>query len=136
MLKRVFNIPFKALQVQKLAMPSQSFALFPALYTQQKRFYHPEGIQLRNDKNGYFLDPEDVSRRFTKLIAMHDKCKDPSKITLGSTFFDLGLDDLAVVELMVEAEQEFYMEFPEDDLEKLRTVEDVVEYVSRSFFAQ
>ena len=34
-------------------------------------------IVLRNQKTGYYLDPWDVSRRFIKLIALHDGVKNP-----------------------------------------------------------
>ena len=36
---------------------------------------------------------------------------------------------------MVEVEREFEIEFPDDDVERFRTVNDAVEYVARSFFA-
>jgi len=35
---------------------------------------------------------------------------------------------------MLEAENEFYIELADEDLERFRTVEDAVEYISRSFF--
>ena len=37
---------------------------------------------------------------------------------------------------MVGVEQNFDIEFPDPDLEKFKNVEDVVEYVARSFFAK
>jgi len=144
MLRRVLNFTSKMAQTQSVRPVFNPLRATSALYASQKRYFaggggrpHPgEGLVLRNEGNGYFLDPEDVTRRFIKLIALHDKCKDPSQITLQSTFHELGLDELAVVEILVEAENEFYLEIPDDDLERMRTVEDVVEYVARSFFAQ
>ena len=35
---------------------------------------------------------------------------------------------------MVEAENEFYIEISDEDLERMRTVEDAVEHISRNFF--
>jgi acyl carrier protein len=36
---------------------------------------------------------------------------------------------------LVEAEREFEIEFADEDVERFRDVRDVVEFVSRSFFA-
>lgn len=36
---------------------------------------------------------------------------------------------------MVEAEREFELEFPDEDVERFKDVHDAVEYISRSFFA-
>ena len=49
---------------------------------------------------------------------------------------DLGLSELDYVELTVIVEQEFKMEFPDDACEKLKDINDMVEYVARSFWAQ
>ena len=42
---------------------------------------------------------------------------------------DLGLDSMATIELLYEIEDAFDIEIPDDDLEKLRTVADVIAYV-------
>jgi acyl carrier protein len=44
---------------------------------------------------------------------------------------DLGIDSLDVVELVMELEDAFNMgEIPEEDLKKMRTVGDLVDYVT------
>lgn len=101
-----------------------------------KNFYAPDKIILRNEKSGYFMDPNDVARRFIKLISLHDSVKNPGQINLSSTWSDIGIDELTYVEIMLEAENEFYLEFADEDVERFKNVEDVVEHVSRSFFAQ
>ena len=103
---------------------------------QPQRFFSGQDIVYRNQRQGYFIDPEDVSRRFIKLLASHDKIKNPHQITLETRFYEMGINDLSLVEIMLEAEQEFFLEFPDDDVERFKTVRDVVEYVSRSFFAK
>jgi len=40
---------------------------------------------------------------------------------------DLGADSLDLVELVMAMEEEFGMEVPDEDAEKLRTVKDVIE---------
>ncbi len=42
---------------------------------------------------------------------------------------DLGADSLSVVELIMELEDAFNIEIPDEEAEKLRTIRDVVEYV-------
>lgn len=107
------------------------------LFYQPKGFYTKEtGLIFRNERQGYYIDPNEVARRLVKLMALHDNVKNPEKITLDSTFIEHGFDELSFVELMLEAEDEFYMEFPDDDVEKFRTVNEAVQYISRSFYSQ
>ena len=54
-------------------------------------------------------------------------------IQLDSRFVDdLGADSLDLVELIMEMEEEFDIEIPDDDLEQLQTVQNVVDYVAKS----
>ncbi len=51
-------------------------------------------------------------------------------ITLESELVDdLGADSLDVVDLVMTIEDEFGMEVPDEALEKIRTVDDVVKYI-------
>mgnify|MGYP000976186455 FL=1 len=53
-----------------------------------------------------------------------------SEITPESTFVDdLGADSLDIVELIMALEEEFNMEIPDEEAEKISTVGDVVEYI-------
>ncbi|MEG2017626.1 MAG: acyl carrier protein [Clostridium sp.] len=55
---------------------------------------------------------------------------DENEITMGSGFVDdLGADSLDIVELIMALEEEFDMEIPDEDAEKITTVGDVVEYI-------
>ena len=52
-------------------------------------------------------------------------------ITEGATFKeDLGADSLDLFELAMALEDEFGIEIPTEDLEKIATVGDVVEYIN------
>ena len=56
---------------------------------------------------------------------------DESKITEESSFKDdLGADSLDLFELVMALEEEFGTEIPSEDLEKLATVGDVMEYLA------
>lgn len=53
-----------------------------------------------------------------------------SEITLDKSFVDdLGADSLDVVELVMNMEEEFKIEIPEEKAESLRTVGDAVAYI-------
>lgn len=55
---------------------------------------------------------------------------DEAEIKLESNFKeDLGADSLDLFELVMALEEEFGVEVPSEDLEKLATVNDVVEYM-------
>jgi acyl carrier protein len=48
----------------------------------------------------------------------------------GASFIDdLGADSLDIVELVMAMEEEFDIEIPDDDAEKIQTIKDVISYV-------
>lgn len=52
------------------------------------------------------------------------------EVTLEASFIDdLGADSLDLVELIMALEEEFDLEVPDEDAEKLVTVEDAVNYI-------
>ena len=71
---------------------------------------------------------------YDKIVGMMCEQFDltPDAISEDTAFIDdLGIDSLDVVELVMELEDAFGMDqIPEEDLKKLRTVGDLVEYVS------
>lgn len=55
---------------------------------------------------------------------------DPEEVTMESSFIeDLGADSLDIVELLMALEEEFDIEIPDEEAEKLVTVGDVVDYI-------
>ncbi len=56
-----------------------------------------------------------------------------ASVTLESSFIDdLGADSLDIVELVMALEEEFDIEIPDADAEKVTTVNDVVEYIKEN----
>ena len=45
---------------------------------------------------------------------------------------DLGLDSLAIIELLYRIEEAFNLSIPDEDLEKLQTVGDVIVYIEHT----
>ncbi|ABN52167.1 MAG TPA: acyl carrier protein [Hungateiclostridium thermocellum] len=55
------------------------------------------------------------------------------EITMESSFIDdLGADSLDIVELIMALEEEFDLEIPDSEAEKITTVGDVVEYIKNN----
>jgi acyl carrier protein len=58
---------------------------------------------------------------------------DADEVTLESSFIDdLGADSLDIVELLMALEEEFDIEIPDEEAEKLSTVSDVVDYIKNN----
>ena len=52
------------------------------------------------------------------------------KITMETTFTeDLGADSLDIFQIISELEEEFHIEFSNEDAEKIKTVGDAVNYI-------
>ena len=54
-------------------------------------------------------------------------------VAIESTFIDdLGADSLDIVELIMAFEEEFNIEIPDEAAEKIKTVQDVVNYIDQN----
>jgi len=57
---------------------------------------------------------------------------DKDKIVPGASFVDdLGADSLDLVELIMAMEEEFEVEIPDEDAEKIVIVQDAIDYVDK-----
>ena len=57
---------------------------------------------------------------------------DPATITMTSRLIDdLKADSLDIVELIMDLEQEFNIEIPDEELPKVQTVADIVGYLGK-----
>lgn len=55
---------------------------------------------------------------------------DTSKVTREASFIDdLGADSLDTVELVMAFEEEFDLEIPDEDAQRMRTVSDIINYL-------
>ena len=82
----------------------------------------------------------DINTNHTEeIIMIFDKVKsiivdqldvDEDKVTLNSNIQDdLGADSLDIVDLVMSFEDEFDLEIPDDQVENIKTVGDVVKYI-------
>ena len=90
-------------------------------------------IGQQNRPVAMFFLTEREKRMFerVKKIIVNQLDVDESQVTLDSSFVDdLGADSLDIVELIMALEQEFDIEIPDEDAEKIATVNDAVQYVT------
>ena len=71
--------------------------------------------------------------KIREIIAEHLGVKKEEVTDKAKFVDDLGADSLDTVELVMAFEQEFNIEIPDDDAEKLTTVGDVLKYIEEKF---
>ena len=65
-----------------------------------------------------------------KSIVVEQLGVDEDQVTEDASFIDdLGADSLDTVELIMAFEEEFDIEIPDEDAQKIKTVKDVMEYI-------
>ena len=75
------------------------------------------------------MSSEEVFEKVKETIIEQLGVADTAVTTEASFIDDLGADSLDIVERIMELEDEFDMEIPDADAEKIVTVGDVVEYI-------
>jgi len=68
-----------------------------------------------------------------KKIIVEQLGVEENEVTLEASFIDdLGADSLDIVELIMALEEEFDMEIPDSEAEKISTVGDAVDYIKNN----
>lgn len=113
------------------AAPLAVAALVRPTFVSVRSYAHgPVGEQPRSGQ--YLLNREDVLTRVLEVVKNFEKV-DASKVTAQSHFVnDLGLDSLDVVEVVMALEQEFILDIPDHDAEKIQSIPDAVEYIAQN----
>jgi acyl carrier protein len=74
--------------------------------------------------------PDELTRRVISVIAETQKIQ-PDKVTLDSTFEELGIDSLDGVNILFALESEFNVNIPDEGAQGIRSVRDSVEAMRR-----
>ena len=104
--------------------------------TMTRSYFQDNVIMERQYGDGYMMDPTSTAERIIRCMALHDNVNDPSAITLNKSFEEVGLNGLDMCEIYIMIEKEFDFEISEDDCESFTTVNDLVEFVARNFYAK
>jgi NADH dehydrogenase (ubiquinone) 1 alpha/beta subcomplex 1, acyl-carrier protein len=92
---------------------------------------HQPALAVRNfGAASTFLDPAEVTARIIEVVKNFDQV-DSNKVTEKVKFTDdLGLDSLDVVEVVMAIEDEFAIEIPDAEADKITSIKEAVEYIS------
>ena len=75
---------------------------------------------------------EDIEQKVIEIVS-EQMGVDKSEITRETHFInDLNADSLDTVELVMAFEEAFEIEIPDEDAEKIRTVQDAVDYIGKN----
>lgn len=75
------------------------------------------------------LTEKEVTERVVNVVKGFEKV-DPAKVSAKSHFLnDLGLDSLDAVEVVMALEEEFVIEIPDSEAEKIQSVADAISYI-------
>ena len=71
-----------------------------------------------------------VEQRVREIVAEQLE-RDVNEVTKTASFIDdLGADSLDIVEMVMKMEEEFGIEIPDEEAEKIKTVNDVIQYIT------
>ncbi len=76
------------------------------------------------------MAPDDIERKVKSTIADRLGVAEADIQPTSALIEDLGADSLDIVELVMAMEEEFEVEIPDGEAEKLRTVQDAVSYIA------
>ena len=72
----------------------------------------------------------DIAKRVKEIVAEQLGVEEAQVLAESSFMDDLGADSLDTVELVMALEEEFDIEIPDEDAEKIQTVNDAIEYIT------
>ena len=74
----------------------------------------------------------DIEQRVKKIVAEQLGTKEADVKNSSSFVDDLGADSLDTVELVMALEEEFDCEIPDEEAEKITTVQQAVDYINKN----
>lgn len=74
----------------------------------------------------------DVLNKIKQIVADQLGIDEDDVVPEASFIDDLGADSLDIVELIMAFEEEFDLEIPDEDAEKIATVKDAIDYIKNN----
>ena len=75
------------------------------------------------------MSNDELVQKVKDIIAESLGVKKSEVVSTASFIDDLNADSLDIVELVMTIEKEFDIEIPDDEAEKIRTVQDAIDYI-------
>jgi len=75
------------------------------------------------------MSQADIAQKVQDIIAQNLDVDKSAVVPSASFINDLNADSLDIVELVMGIEKEFDLEIPDDEAEKIRTVQDAIDYI-------
>ncbi|HEX2201367.1 MAG TPA: acyl carrier protein [Gammaproteobacteria bacterium] len=75
------------------------------------------------------MNDNDIEQRVKKIVVEQLSVKEEEVTNEASFVDDLGADSLDTVELVMALEEEFKTEIPDEEAEKITTVQQAIDYV-------
>lgn len=75
------------------------------------------------------MSNDELVQKVKDIIAESLGVKKAEVVSSASFIDDLNADSLDIVELVMTIEKEFDIEIPDDEAEKIRTVQDAIDYI-------
>ena len=72
-----------------------------------------------------------IEQQMVDIIVEQLSVEKDKVVSAASFVDDLGADSLDLVELIMAMEEEFDVEIPDEDAEKINTVQDAIDYVTK-----
>ncbi|EHA8590795.1 Acyl carrier protein 2, mitochondrial [Cocos nucifera] len=106
------------------ASPRRAAPLFFAQVLLRRRGFSTD------EARGTFLDKSEVADRVITVVKNFQKV-DPSKVTPNAHFQkDFGLDSLDTVEIVMALEEEFGFEIPDNEADKIDSINVAVDFIA------
>ncbi|KAH8916239.1 acyl carrier protein [Atractiella rhizophila] len=117
-------------------IPARTFSVSRSFSTVPLKLRQPKFTPLLLNASRLYsasagLSKGDIETRVLDVLKSFEKV-DPQKISTTSSFTsDLGLDSLDAVEVVMAIEEEFSIEIPDEEADKITTVGEAIEYVAK-----
>jgi acyl carrier protein len=72
----------------------------------------------------------DIAKRVKEIVAEQLGVEEVQVVPEAAFMDDLGADSLDTVELVMALEEEFDIEIPDEDAEKIQSVQDAIDYIT------
>ncbi|KAJ1834583.1 mitochondrial acyl carrier protein [Coemansia sp. RSA 2706] len=86
---------------------------------------------MRAYSSGGALTRSDIQERIFQLLQDFDKVKQDQLSASADFSKDLGLDSLDTVEVVMAIEEEFSVEIPDDEADKISSVKEAIDYIAK-----